>query len=109
MNATTAAILPINNEFEMNPQDETLELRIFDKGVLKASCKYLVEADHAAIYAPQALESGYLSKMVTHLKTKYGYVVLLYVETEHELNVAEKLKNAGLITDALNNSYESIF
>ena len=108
MNAT-AAILPVSNEFNMNPRDETLSLKIFSKGILKASCKYLVEDDHAAIYEPQAREHGFLSKMVNHLKNKYGSVVLLYVETEDEHLVAKKLKNAQLITTALDDNYESIF
>ncbi|MGR5365923.1 hypothetical protein [Photobacterium damselae] len=106
---TTAAILPISNQFENNPREETLQLKIFDKFVLKASCFYLVEDDHAAIYEPQAMEAGYLSKMVNHLKSKYGSVVLLYVQTEQEKSLALKLKKANLISDALDNDYESIF
>lgn len=106
---TSTAILPINNSCEINPREETLELRIFDKGLLKASCKYLVEDDHAAIYEPQALVDGYLSKMVKHLKFKYGRVVLLYVSSEAEIEIARKLKKSDLISNALDNNYEPIF
>ena len=113
MTTEACALLPICNQQNMNPTSATLELRIFDKKILKATCRYLVEKNadqqHAVFFSPQVLCEGYLEKIVAHLKQKYTSVKMIYVETDEQTQIAVSLKKANLITDALDNEYSSIF
>ena len=109
------ALLPIENCDCLNPEETTLELNILDDtNQVKASCKYLVESDedgstHAAFYSPKIINFNHLKLMICHLVKKYTSVKMLYVNTTNEVTVATLLMEACLITDALNDEYDSIF